>query len=541
MNSKNIYVLGGAGFLGKDVIKLLQQTENYIIYCLDLNIQNEDQHNICFDICNYKSFEKIIDADIIINCVGIIKFKKSDKKILNKIHVTGTKNILKFCKEKNINHYIHVSSIACMGYSHNNKKITEKKFGNRKDFKQNVYAISKYNSDLLVRKYKKEGHNVSIIYPGVIIGPGGSVFLENLKKKIPLFSPNNISPWVDVRDVSQAIETIVKNKIYDNFILVSQNVSSKQFLEFVEQEKNFNNKKVYTIPNFLYKPVRLIVNVFENKIPISKAQIDQGFHCRKSDSSKAYKILKWKPKYTLKESIKEMVKEIRPVYIVIGGSKGVGKSTIELLLKKNCMIYNFSRSPFLPDNENLINIEIDVKDLDKLKKNIIGIFNKHQKISAIFASTGNGMQKKLSETKIEELNHIFDVNFKYLFVVCKTYYQLQKKEKEKGNLLVVSSLTDRFSMPKYSAYSSAKHSVRSMLTSFKKEQKIIKIHIIHPFRIDTDFFNNYEKKPRKWEMIKSKHVAKAFVARKDNILKGYYYDLNCVAIRVIQLILRKQI
>lgn len=118
---------------------------------------------------------------------------------------------------------------------------------------------------------------------------------------------------------------------------------------------------------------------------------------------------------------------------------------------------------------------------------------------------------------------------------------ITSKKKEKGNLLVASSITDRFSMPKYSAYSSAKHSVRSMLTSFKKEQKIIKVHIIHPFRIDTEFFNNYEKKPRTWEMIKSKHVAKAYVARKDNILKGYYYDLNCIAIRIIQLILRKQI
>lgn len=96
---------------------------------------------------------------------------------------------MKFCKEKNINHYIHVSSIACMGYSHNNKKITEKNYGNKQDFKNNVYAMSKYNSDLLVREYKKEGNNVSIIYPGVVIGPGGSVFLENLEKKRLYFHP----------------------------------------------------------------------------------------------------------------------------------------------------------------------------------------------------------------------------------------------------------------------------------------------------------------------------------------------------------------
>ena len=534
----NIYVIGGNGFLGKTVILYLRKIYSNVINC-DLSIKNNSKYSRKVNVCDLESLEKNIKKkSIVINCAGVIGFKKADISKLNKVHVEGTKNVLQCCINKKVTHYIHVSSIACMGFcTHGQIEMNEDNFGNPEQFYNNYYSLSKYKSDILVRKYEKKGHNVSIIYPGILIGQGGSVFLKTISGKIPRISPNGILPIVDVRDCSSSIVNILQNKIYDKFIIVSENVPTTQFLKFIENKKNNNNKNIFSIPSLLHYPLKYLVSGLENFLPISSAQIDQGFRNRRSSSNKAKQKLSWKPKYSLEESINSMVDEIKPVYIVIGGSKGLGKSTIDLLLQENCYIYNISRS----ENSKVINLLCDINNTELLQKYIKNVFLKHNHIDTIFACTGKGLQKTVAEMSYDEIDSIFNLNFRYLIVIAKQYYSICKSNHKKGKLLIVSSIADRFSMPKYSAYSSSKHAVRSFFSSFSKEQQIIKINMIHPFRIDTEFFNNYSNKPKKWQMLSSDKVARAFISRKDSMIKSYYYDLICIMIRLCQFVIQKQI
>ena len=66
----------------------------------------------------------------------------------------------------------------------------------------------------------------------------------------------------------------------------------------------------------------------------------------------------------------------------------------------------------------------------------------------------------------------------------------------------------------YSAYCAAKHGVTGFMRSCKWEvrKRGIKASTIFPMRVDTEFFNDYAKKPAKKEMLSAKDLADDIVA-----------------------------
>lgn len=169
------------------------------------------------------------------HCAAFVCFEPNKFKLLRRINIDGTANIVNLCIANNIKKLCHVSSIATLGKGLNNAPITEDIIWNP-EADNNVYAISKYGAEMEVWRGTQEGLDAVIVNPGVILGAGiWSYGTGNLFKKayngFKFYTQGTVA-LVDVNDVVDVMITLLKSGIKnERFILVSDNWTFKKFLQ----------------------------------------------------------------------------------------------------------------------------------------------------------------------------------------------------------------------------------------------------------------------------------------------------------------------
>jgi len=132
-----ILVTGGAGFIGKYLVKSLLEKGN-IISILD-NFSNSDKKSISSfedrgikvfegDITNFDDIVKATkDQDLVIHLAAKISVEESIKNPSEtfRINIDGTKNVLYSCEKNNVKKLIVASSAAVYGEGNQNVKLTE--------------------------------------------------------------------------------------------------------------------------------------------------------------------------------------------------------------------------------------------------------------------------------------------------------------------------------------------------------------------------------------------------------------------------------
>lgn len=176
------------------------------------------------------------------HCAAFVSFEPDKYHILRKTNIEGTANIVNFCISYNVKKLCHVSSIATLGKPINNELITEETAWNPED-DNNVYAITKYGAEMEVWRGTQEGLNAVIVNPGVILGAGiwrfgtGSLF-KKAHKGLKYYTSGTIG-LIDVDDVTSVMILLMKNDIANNnFVLVAENWTYKQFLQTLAQSVN---------------------------------------------------------------------------------------------------------------------------------------------------------------------------------------------------------------------------------------------------------------------------------------------------------------
>ena len=186
--------------------------KNYKIFCLT-NKNKRFVDDIIGDLNNYSSLVNATkNIDIVIHLAAVIK---GNKKILNKVNVLGTKNLIKACEENKVKKIIFMSSLDIKFKTH--------------------YGISKLKAEEIIKNSKLK---YIILRPTAIYGKGfktGINSLVKLVKKTPVFpipgSGKNLYQPIYVGDLVLLIKQIIdknkfNNKIYfiggDNVLSLNQ-------------------------------------------------------------------------------------------------------------------------------------------------------------------------------------------------------------------------------------------------------------------------------------------------------------------------------
>lgn len=203
---KHIFITGGAGFLGWELVKeLLKEEKDARIYLLVRDKRGVPPKKRIMRLV-YKDYEKnqrknilkrikVIEGDITKKDLGIKKplLKKLCKKIdviyhsaalcefgskwpvIKKINVDGTKNILDFAnackKNKKFEAFNHISTVGVAGKSKG--VFYENDLDKGQEF-DNTYERSKFEAEKLCHRYRKKGLSITILRPGLITGISGT-------------------------------------------------------------------------------------------------------------------------------------------------------------------------------------------------------------------------------------------------------------------------------------------------------------------------------------------------------------------------------
>ncbi len=319
-----ILITGGCGFLGHYLINEIKKNLQYLkIKIVDLKESPFDDYKVKDknielslgkDITNFDSIQNEFNGfDIVIHCAGLVSFSLKDKKNLFMVNVKGTKNVLKAALQNKVKYFVHISSVAALGYKNFECDLVDENFtfnwGVAKT-KNKFYMFTKYLADIEVNKYKDK-MNTLILYPGLMFGPGdfkNSVkLIQSIKeRKIPFNMPGGTNV-IDVRDVARGIILAIKKKTTGNFLLSGYNMP---FAELNQKIANVVGEKApsKTVPKWLSTLFYFVLLNLERIMPdikLTADNIDSAFKYRYFSNLKAKKEFNWKPKIEFKQTIQD--------------------------------------------------------------------------------------------------------------------------------------------------------------------------------------------------------------------------------------------
>lgn len=162
------------------------------------------------------------------------------------------------------------------------------------------------------------------------------------------------------------------------------------------------------------------------------------------------------------------------VAVVTGGSDGIGKALVELLLSRGAKVATCGRSydklyqlkTHHPNNDLFIQTA-DVSREDECKKFIDGVIKAYGRIDILINNAGISMRAEFAETDLATIKRVMDINF-WGTVYC-TKFALPEILKTKGTIVGVSSIAGFRGLPGRSGYSASKAAVNSFLEVLRTE------------------------------------------------------------------------
>jgi nucleoside-diphosphate-sugar epimerase len=314
-----ILVTGATGFLGSELIRqLLLKGEKVraikrVASVVPKLLKNEnDIEWFTADILDYFALKDAMEGiSKVYHCAAFISFDPADKKMLKKVNVEGTINLLNLSMEMNISRFLHVSSVAALGESKKEELITEH---DHWEYSSNssAYSISKYESEMEVFKAAAEGLNTVIVNPSIIIGKnagnlGSGALFETIQKGLNYY-PGGSFGYVDVEDVAKSMILLMDSNISDErFIINAENWTYRDL--FSEIAENFGKKppQIALKPwmmNLAYLGTRFFSVFTGKKNGLTRETASSAFKKRNFSNDKVKKILnlEFKP---IKDTIRE--------------------------------------------------------------------------------------------------------------------------------------------------------------------------------------------------------------------------------------------
>jgi 2-C-methyl-D-erythritol 4-phosphate cytidylyltransferase len=172
------------------------------------------------------------------------------------------------------------------------------------------------------------------------------------------------------------------------------------------------------------------------------------------------------------------------VFVVIGGTSGIGKELVDQLRLLSRKVYCFSRST-VP--------AVDVTSLDSLEKTLTQVADEAGAIDYIINCSGDLIRKNVENTSLEEWQHIFATNTTGAFLVAKAMIPIVKSQK-KGALFFIGSSSYTRGREGYAAYSSSKAALVNFCQALAEELSgwNIRVNVISPSRVNTPLrFKNF--------------------------------------------------
>ena len=241
-----VVVTGATGHIGNVLVRELAAT-NVAVRALVLSDDNTEALNalpieiVRGDVTDYPSLVNAFEgATTVYHLAGIVNISSGKRKILQKVNVEGTKNVVNACLEEGVKRLVYTSSIHAFEELPHGQTLTETKNFDEKTVKGD-YAKTKAIATHIVLDAVHRGLDAVVLHPTGVIGPYeytlssmGQVIVDFLKRRLFAYIDGSYD-FVDVRDVAEGIILAgEKGAIGENYILSGEQITVKRILELLE-------------------------------------------------------------------------------------------------------------------------------------------------------------------------------------------------------------------------------------------------------------------------------------------------------------------
>lgn len=226
--------------------------------------------------------------------------------------------------------------------------------------------------------------------------------------------------------------------------------------------------------------------------------------------------------------------------LVTGASSGIGRDISRQLAKRGydliLVARNINKLNEVKNSIQNVNVEIIQMDLsiyENCKKLHAQV--EKEKIDILINNAGFGVFGKFDETDLDKEIELINTNIMAVHVLTKLFLKDMKK-RNNGYILNVASIEGFIPGPLMAAYYSSKSYVvrlsQSIREELKKDKSNVKIGILCPGPVDTNF-NNVANVKFNAKSLTSEYVAKYTV---NKMLKNKFYIVPEIQIKAVRII-----
>lgn len=316
-----VLVTGANGFLGSWLTKALIQ-DGHDVYALvransDLSeLKGIPCHYVYGDVTDLESLYKAFEGmDSIFHLAGLVAYKKSERRKMEKINVLGTANVIEACLAKGVRRLVHMSSVVAVGSSTTSDHVLDENSEYTiHDLDLGYFETKKAAEDLVVKAFREKKLDCVILNPSTIYGEGDAkkgsrkIQVKVAQGKFKFYTSGGVS-IVAVEDVVRAtLQAWKKGRAGQRYILAGENITIKKLFEIIAEEAGVPAPKT-KLPNWvLFSLGRIgdIMTEFGLKGPVSKENAQTSVMYHWFDHGKAEKDLDFHPR-PAKEAIHNSV------------------------------------------------------------------------------------------------------------------------------------------------------------------------------------------------------------------------------------------
>ena len=217
-------------------------------------------------------------------------------------------------------------------------------------------------------------------------------------------------------------------------------------------------------------------------------------------------------------------------FIVVGGSRGIGASLVQILSKNNKVI-NISRHAPEFSSDNLTHYSADI-----LQDDLPEIDN----CDGLVYCPGSINLKPFSRLKLDDFREDYEINVIGAVKTIQTYLP-KLKSGQKPSIVLFSTVAAKLGMPYHASIAAAKAGIEGLTKSLGAElAPTIRVNAIAPTVTDTDLASKLLRNEKMIENITERHPLKKYLnpeevaemaafllSEKAAAISGQTFEMDC--------------
>ncbi|KTD24341.1 UDP-glucose 4-epimerase (Galactowaldenase) (UDP-galactose 4-epimerase) [Legionella lansingensis] len=313
---RTVLITGGTGFVGRQLIQRILERNDYLVRAVirESNIETLGGCELIpvRDIATHDDWSKALkDCEVVIHMAARVHVMKENAlnplQEFRRVNVEGTLNLARQAARLGVKRFVYISSIKVngektqLGHAYRPEDLPAP---------EDPYATSKYEAEQgLLALSTKTGMQVVIIRPPLVYGPGVKGNFQRMMNwlqkgyPLPLKTVNNKRSLVSVYNLTDLIIQCMDHPQAANQVFLVSDGDDLSTVELLQKIGEMMNKPVrlVPVPYWMLNSMATIIG--------KQAFIQRLCGSLQVDISKTCELLEWKPKVSVDETLRRVVRD----------------------------------------------------------------------------------------------------------------------------------------------------------------------------------------------------------------------------------------